>query len=74
MVGRKIPVIPPLLIDDKLVSDFKEKANGFNELFSHQCTPFNNVSKSLSQLILYTNKRLTQLFLMIRISSKLLDL
>ena len=42
--GRKIPIIPPLLIDGKIVSDFKEKANKFNEFFSRQCTPLNNGS------------------------------
>ena len=35
---RKVPVIPPLLTDGKLVSDFKEKANRFNEYFSLQCS------------------------------------
>ena len=60
--GRKIPVIPPLLIDGKLVSDFKEKANRFNEFFSCQCTPLNNGSECPSQLILYINKRLSSVF------------
>ena len=50
--GRKIHVIPPLLIDGKLVSDFKEKAYRFNEFFSRQCTPLNNGSE-------YINKRLS---------------
>ena len=56
---RKIPVLPPLLIDGKLASDFKEKANIFNEFFSRQCTPLNNGSECPSQLIPYTNKRLS---------------
>ena len=30
--GSKIQVISPLLIDNKLASDFKEKANRFNFL------------------------------------------
>ena len=57
--GRKIHVIPPLLIDGKLVSDFKEKANKFNGFFIRQCTPLNNGSECPSQLILYTTKRLS---------------
>ena len=57
--GRKIPVIPPLLTDGKLVSDFKEKVNIFKEFFSHQCTLFNNGSECPNQLILYSNKRLS---------------
>ena len=28
--GRKIPIIPPLLINDKLETDFKKKAHHFN--------------------------------------------
>ena len=31
--GKKIPFMPPLLIDGMLVSDFKEKTNRFNEFF-----------------------------------------
>ena len=53
----KIPVIPPLLIDSKLVSDFKENANRFNEFFSRQCTPLNNGSECSSHPIFVTNKR-----------------
>ena len=41
---KKIPVIPPLLVDGNLISDFKEKANRFNEFFSHQYTPVYSVS------------------------------
>ena len=37
--GKKIPVIPPLLINNKLVSNFKTKANHFNIFFVFHCTP-----------------------------------
>ena len=37
--GRKLPLIPPILKGNKCVSDFKEKANYFNEFFSLQCSP-----------------------------------
>ena len=40
--GKKISVIPPLLINHKLVSNFKTKANHFNVL---HCTPLDNNSK-----------------------------
>ena len=56
--GKKIPVIPPCLIDG-IVLDFKEKANIFNEVFGHRCTPLNNGSEHPNQLILYTNKKLS---------------
>ena len=32
--GRKIPIIPPLLKDGKLESDFEIKANYFNNFFA----------------------------------------
>ena len=61
--GRKIPVIPPLLINGKLVSNFKGKANRVNKFFSRQCTPFNNGSECPSQLIFVTNERLSSIAL-----------
>ena len=43
-IGRKVPLIPPILKGNKYVSDFKEKANYFNEFFSLQCSPVVNGS------------------------------
>ena len=57
--GRKTPVIPPLFIDGKLVSDFKEKASRFNEFFSPLCTPLNNGSDCPSRPIFVTNETLS---------------
>ena len=37
--GKKIPLIPPLIINDQFISDFREKANYFNLYFAKQCTP-----------------------------------
>ena len=42
--GKKIPLIPPLLVNDKLECDFGLKANHFNEFFASKCTPLNNGS------------------------------
>ena len=42
--GKKIPLIPPILISNKLVSNFKEKAKHFNDFFASQCTPVPNNS------------------------------
>ena len=36
--GSKIPLIPPLLVNNEFVTDFLEKANLFNDLFREQCT------------------------------------
>ena len=43
---RKIPLIPPLLVNNSFVTDFKEKTNVFNEFFCKQCTPVANDSTS----------------------------
>ena len=42
--GGKIPLIPPLLVDNKLVTDFLDKANLLNNIFAKQCTPISNGS------------------------------
>ena len=42
--GRNVPLIPPILKGNKYVSDFKEKANYFNEFFSLQYSPIVNSS------------------------------
>ena len=43
--NRKIPCIPPLLHKDKFVTDFKEKANIFNNFFANQCFIVKNNSE-----------------------------
>ena len=42
--GKKTPLIPPILINNKLISNFKEKENHFNAFFASQCTPVSNNS------------------------------
>ena len=41
---EKIPLIPPLLVDNKFVTDMKTRANIFNDFFVGQCTPLKNNS------------------------------
>ena len=43
--GRRIPIIPPLSVNGKIITDFNEKANLFNKYFSSQCNPLPNDSK-----------------------------
>ena len=58
---KKIPLIPPLLVDDKFVTDIQKKANVFNKFFAEQCTPLdNNSSLPVNQLFL-TQSRLMSL-------------
>ena len=42
--GRKVSLIPPLVINNKLEADFKRKADHFNNLFASKCTPLKNDS------------------------------
>ena len=42
--GRKIPFIQPLLINEKLETDFKRKLHHFNVFFASTCTPLINNS------------------------------
>ena len=41
---KKIPIIPPLLVDNNFVTDIQTKANIFNKFFAEQCTPLKNNS------------------------------
>ena len=41
--GKKIPIISPLLVNDKFVTNL-EKTNLFNEFFSKKCQPLKNNS------------------------------
>ena len=43
--GRRIPIIPPLSVNGKIITDFNEKTNLFNKYFSSQWNPLPNNSK-----------------------------
>ena len=53
-----MPIIPPLLINNKLISDFEVKANNFNDFFTSQCTPLINISKIPETQSYVTNTKL----------------
>ena len=57
----KIPLIPPLLVNNKIVSDFTEKANLFNDFFATQCTPLSNNSILPSAISFKTQSRLSSI-------------
>ena len=51
--NKKIPQIPPLLEDDKFLTDMKTKADIFSKFFAEQCTSLKNDSKRpLNQIYL----------------------
>ena len=54
---KKIPNIQPLLVNNKLVSDFHKKAELFNRHFAEQCTLVQNTS-TLPVFNFKTNNRL----------------
>ena len=56
--NKKIPITPPILVNGELVSDFKQKANIFNNHFAFLWTPIKNGSK-LPSFSHKTGKRLT---------------
>ena len=53
----KIPRIPPIFLDEKFITNCREKASIFNNSFASQCTPFVNYSV-LPPLHYHTNSRL----------------
>ena len=57
---RKIPLIPPLLVNNNFITDFKEKANLFNEFFCKHSTPVANDS-TLATLLETPNETLSPL-------------
>ena len=58
---KKIPLIPPLLTDDKFVTDIRTKANIFNKFFAEQCIPLTNGSVLLVNQFFLTQARLKSL-------------
>ena len=58
---KKIPAIPPLLVDGKFVSNFCEKENLVNNVFSSLCTPIQNTS-ILPPFLHRTNARITSFY------------
>ena len=59
---RKVPLTPPLLIDDKFVTGIQTKANIFNKFFADQCQPLNNPSDLPRNQIFSIQSRLCMVF------------
>ena len=57
----KFPLIPPLLVYDKVVSDFTKKANIFDDFFALQCTPLNSSSVLPAKITFKTQSRLNSI-------------
>ena len=59
--GRKVPVIPLLLINNEFISNFKTKGNYFNRFFNQQCTAISTNSSIPSSVNLATNETVTKI-------------
>ena len=58
---KKIPIIPPLLINNQLVTNFNNKANNFDEHSLNQYSVIDNSSKLLTDQAAYTTSLLSSL-------------
>ena len=59
--GTKIPLIPPLLVGNQLVTNFLVKANLFNDYFSQQCMTVDNDSSIPPNITFATEQKLSTL-------------
>ena len=57
----KIPLIPPLLVDSKFVTDVLDKANLFNNFFAKQFILMDNDSTAPASIHFVTRERLPSL-------------
>ena len=69
---RKVPVIPPLLINNEFISNFKTKANFSNRFFNQQCTAISTDSSIPSSVNLTTNETATKINFDDQLISKLI--
>ena len=53
--NKKVPCIPSLFHENKLVTDFRKKADIFNSFFAKQCSLINSDSSLTSKIIKKTN-------------------
>ena len=58
--GSKIPLIPPVLVNNEFVTDFLVNSNLFNDFFKEQCRPIANDSSFPHNQIIETVNRLSE--------------
>ena len=57
--GKKIPLIPPILVKDQLVTNFLEKANLFKEFFTQKFNTIENDSTFTNNLVFETTEKIS---------------
>ena len=70
---RKIPIIPPLLVNNQLVTDVLTKSTLFNTYFAEQCNPITNNSTIPINANFLTEKRISELQFSIDDISKIIQ-
>ena len=70
---KKTTILPPLLINNNLISNFREKANIFNIFFVQKCQPIAKTSTVLRKQIFYTQNSLRDFYIICGKSSKLIN-
>ena len=70
--ASKIPLVPPLLVENKLVTHFLDKANVFYNFFAKQCNPISTDSTIPVNIYFETRENLWNFALMVLL--RLLDL
>ena len=53
------PLIPAILVNDQVVTNFLEKTNLFNEFFTQQCNTIENDSNLPNDLVFETTERIS---------------
>ena len=61
--GKKPPIILPFLVNNNLISNFREKVNIFRDFFVQQCQPIANNSILPTNQIFHTQNRLSDFVL-----------
>ena len=59
--NKKTTIIPPLFYENRFVMDFKKKAELFNSFFAKWCSVINNGRSLPSELLLKTDKFLSNI-------------
>ena len=55
---KKIPLIPPILVNGRLVTNFLKKANLFNKFITQQCNTIENDSTLPNDFVFETTERI----------------
>ena len=59
--NKKTPIILPLFYENRFITDFEKKTELFNSFFAKQCTVINNGSSLPSELLLKTDRFLSNI-------------